>query len=87
MVTGDEARRLAEMFWRLNPQGEVRISGGGCYAKAFFTVEEDANAADADLRRRGATVNGGWFDGMPLGRYPSDDYTDDAGVRWYAIWH
>lgn len=52
----------------------------------YFDTEEDAKVAGDIVTARGDTANGGWFDGLPLGRDTSFDYFDEKlGRKLYAV--
>lgn len=84
MLVGDEAAEYAAKTWKFTPVGKVKVASGICYAKAYFTSAEDADAAGKEVK---GYVNGGWFHGMSLGRVPGDDHTDAEGVRWHVVWY
>lgn len=56
----------------------VKIDSRICFGIAYFTSEADAADYALDVRRRGLTYNGGFFDGMACGRDKTWDYTDEA---------
>jgi hypothetical protein len=55
-----------------------------CFGIAYFTSEKDAELYAADVKRRGCTYNGGYFDGMVCGRAPEFDY-ERSGRKLYAV--
>ena len=69
------------------PKGRWKSDSRICFGIFYFDNEEDAKVCASRVRKDGRTYNGGWFHGMPCGREPSRDYTDTAGVKWYAVTH
>jgi hypothetical protein len=55
-----------------------------CFGIAYFTSESDAILYAADVRRRGCTYNGGFYDGMACGREKRFDHMKD-GRKLYAV--
>ena len=62
-------------------QSETRI----CFGINWYELEEDAVRADKETRKQGNYYNGGMFHGMRCGRDRTWDYTDDDGIKWYAV--
>jgi hypothetical protein len=58
MTTPDKWALLERAHWK---------NSGICYSRAAFYDKADAEAFAAAVKADGGTVNGGWFDGMPLG--------------------
>lgn len=61
------ARAIAYAAQRfgLKPNEVVGYHSGCCYSKVW--VKTRASAEKVAKQLKGDTVNGGWFDGMPLG--------------------
>lgn len=53
----------------------------------FFADERDAVECAKAVRKAGNEYNGGWFQGKACGREKERDYTDDNGVKWFAVTH
>lgn len=62
----------------------VKIDSRICFSIYYYDSEEKADEAGKLVRQLGYTYNGGMFDGMPCGREPSWDYTED-GKKLYAV--
>lgn len=58
-----------EVTWELDKfGGKFRWANhGACYSRVLYLDEAEARRFGEALRNSGATVNGGWFHGMPLG--------------------
>lgn len=56
-----------------------------CFGIAYFSNDADARAYAADVKRRGLTYNGGYFDGMPCGRDVTFDYVDATLGTLFAV--
>jgi hypothetical protein len=63
----------------------VKFDSRICFAISYYASEADANKADAEVRKRGYTYNGGWFDGMPCGRDVKWDYVDEKLGPLFAV--
>jgi hypothetical protein len=62
----------------------VERDGRICFGIVYFETESDAALYEKDVRRRGCTYNGGYFDGMACGRAKEFDYEKD-GRKLYAV--
>jgi hypothetical protein len=70
-------------YWNL--RGRTRL--GGCsvgFSVQYFTHIRDANACARTVEAAGRTYGGVLHD-ILCGRDPRFDYTDDDGVRWFAV--
>ena len=57
-----------------------------CYGVAYFTNEADADLFARYIQQQGHTYNGGWMDGCPCGREPSQDIkAHPEHGRLYAV--
>lgn len=63
----------------------VRVDARTAFAINYFQSEADAQAFAADVKRRGATYNGGWLHGKPCGRDSTWDYVDGKLGKLYAV--
>jgi hypothetical protein len=63
----------------------VKIDARTAFAINWFQSEADAQAFAADVKRRGATYNGGWLHGRPCGRDETWDYVDENLGKLYAV--
>lgn len=63
----------------------VKFDSRICFSIAYFNTEADAATYAADVRRRGATYNGGWFHGMSCGRDTTWDHVDPALGPLFAV--
>lgn len=63
----------------------VKRDGRICFGISYFKTETDAAAYAADVRERGLTYNGGYFDGMSCGRDTSFDHVDPVLGQLYAV--
>jgi len=68
-----------------NIKGDWFYDGRICFSVLYFDSLSDAELIAEKVRKNGNSYNGGWFDGMPCGREPARDYTDDKGIKWYAV--
>ena len=77
--TQQQHQRIAERFGI--PVQDVHWYWGGiCYARcAVKTIESAQIISDAV---KGQWVNGGWYDGMPLGKITKHD---DGDYIWYEV--
>lgn len=63
----------------------IKTSSRTCFGIEWFATEAEATARSETVRARGDRVNGGFYDGMSCGRDVSFDFTDNNGVRHYAV--
>lgn len=68
----DEMAEMAELESRA-----TRWRDGICYGFIWFSTLSDAERYAELEHALGWTVNGGWYDGMPLGRERSRDTADE----------
>jgi hypothetical protein len=66
-------------------KGECNYDGRIAFSLYMFTNEDDANTCAREVERQGNTYNGGWMHGRACGREDRFDYTDNVGVRWFAV--
>jgi hypothetical protein len=51
----------------------------------YFVREAEAEDFAGQVELEGRVYNGGFFDGMPCGRETSRDFTNQQGVKLYAV--
>lgn len=82
-LTKEEQQEMRELEARSVYSGRISM------AVRYFSSEADADRYGELVRKTGATYNGGWFHGSPLGRDRGYDHTpangEHAGVPQYGV--
>jgi hypothetical protein len=65
-----ESVAYAAKEFKLKVEDVVFYNGGICYST--IVVRSEAAAKKVARKVKGDTVNGGWYDGMPLGRITTE---------------
>lgn len=76
----EQSKLYLAKLYSIDPSKITGYNSGICYGKVWTTSAEDAIKIKEAVK--GRTVNGGWFDGMPLGGI---SVTAENGIVTYEV--
>lgn len=78
-MSDDNGRSYASSWFGIPVEDVICYHSGICYAKVWVRTKEAADKVRSKVKDY--TVNGGWFDGMPLGGIVQTTYKDEPAFE------